>query len=103
MKKFTISKTKRYRKWADKQSAELIAIVDARLDRVVEGNFGDHKWFGEFGELRFKFSKGCRIYYTIRGNEIILLLLGGDKSSQKADFGKLKAIMQEIKKNKGDL
>lgn len=38
-------------------SDELVARIDARLDRVAHGNFGDHKWFGDIGELRFFFRK----------------------------------------------
>lgn len=103
MDKFLIKKSKRYKKWATKQSKELISIIDARLDRVADGNFGDHRWFGYFGELRFKFGAGCRIYYTIRGKQVVLLLQGGDKSSQDADIRFIKTIIKGIKAGKGDL
>jgi putative addiction module killer protein len=46
-------------------------------------------------ELRFFFGPGFRIYYTIKGERIIFLLTGGDKSSQKYDIVKARAIMED--------
>jgi len=47
-------------------------------------------------ELRFFFGPGFRIYYTIKGDRIIFLLTGGDKSSQKNDIVKARAIMEDL-------
>jgi putative addiction module killer protein len=63
--------------------------VKERLDRVVLGNLGDHKFIGDgVNELRLAFGAGYRIYYGKEENTIILLLCGGDKSTQKADIKK---------------
>ena len=63
--------------------------IKERLDRVRLGNMGDYKSVGNgVMELRFKFGSGYRIYYGEEGEKIILLLCGGDKSSQKRDIEK---------------
>lgn len=71
--------------------------VLARIDRIQNGNFGDFKSLGDnLFELRFFFGGGLRIYYTIRNNQIVLLLHGGDKSSQSKDIEKARRIIQEL-------
>ena len=63
--------------------------IKERLDRVALGNLGDHKFISDgVYELRLVFGSGYRIYYGNEGKEIILLLCGGDKSSQKKDIKK---------------
>ncbi len=71
--------------------------VLARLDRLKNGNFGDFKRIdNNLFELRFFFGSGLRIYYTIRGKQVILLLVGGDKSSQGKDIKQAKQILDEL-------
>ena len=70
--------------------------VQSRLTRLLENNFGDHKKIdNEISELRFKFGSGYRIYYTEIDNIIVLLINGGDKSTQNKDILKAKSILQE--------
>ncbi len=65
------------------------AKIITRFDRVAAGNFGDHKYLSEgVYELRFTYGKGIRIYYGKEEDTIILLLLGGDKSTQTRDVKK---------------
>jgi len=67
------------------------ARILARIDRLEEGNFGDHRFVGEgVVELRMDFGPGYRIYCGQDGPVIILLLCGGDKSTQDADINKAK-------------
>jgi len=62
------------------------AKIITRLGRVAAGNFGDHKYLCEgVYELRLTYGKGIRIYYGKEEDTIILLLLGGDKSTQTRD------------------
>lgn len=69
----------------------------ARLARVENGNFGDHKQVDRnLFELRFFFGPGYRIYYTVKGMQIVLLLVGGDKSSQAKDIEKAKSLIDEL-------
>ena len=70
--------------------------VQSRLTRLLENNFGDHKKIdNEISELRFKLGAGYRIYYTEIDNIIVLLINGGDKSTQSKDIIKAKSILQE--------
>ncbi len=72
-------------------------VIVKRLERVSLGNFGDHKKIdSKVSELRIDYGPGYRIYYTQRGKEIVLLLIGGDKSSQKSDIQKAKNLAAEI-------
>ena len=71
--------------------------IQARIDRVEDGNFGDHKVVGEgVSELRFFFGSGFRIYYCQRGEQIIILLAGGDKSSQESDISTAIALAKTV-------
>ena len=70
--------------------------VLARLARMENGHFGDFKTLEtNLYELRFFFGGGLRIYYTIRNGQIVLLLTGGDKSSQERDIAKARQLLAE--------
>jgi putative addiction module killer protein len=72
------------------------ARVITRLDRVVTGNFGDTKTVGDgVFELRFTFGSAFRVYYGLDGDALVVLLLGGDKSSQERDIVKAKEYWQD--------
>ena len=61
------------------------------------GNFGDAKSVGAgVFDLRFDFGPGYRVYYTERNGEIVVLLAGGDKSTQKQDIEKAKELAATI-------
>lgn len=67
------------------------AKIMNRISRAESGNFGDHRSVGEgVFELKIDFGPGYRVYYALDGQEIILLLLAGDKSSQSKDIEKSK-------------
>lgn len=71
------------------------------MDRVEQGNFGDYESVGDdVCELRFFFGSGYRIYFGEVGNTIVLLLCGGDKSSQKKDVKKAKEYWKEYQETK---
>ena len=61
--------------------------IARRIDRAESGNFGDHKSVGQgVSEMRIDVGKGYRVYYTIRGMQVVFLLCGGDKRSQQKDI-----------------
>ncbi|MBI2877392.1 MAG: type II toxin-antitoxin system RelE/ParE family toxin [Candidatus Tectomicrobia bacterium] len=63
--------------------------IRARINRVRLGNFGDCKSVGEgVSELRIDFGPGYRVYFGQEGTKIVILLCGGDKSSQAGDIRK---------------
>jgi putative addiction module killer protein len=71
--------------------------IKARIERAKAGNFGN--WSPEGGEVRamvIDYGPGYRLYYTVRGNKIIFLLCGGDKSTQKADIKQAHKLVKEI-------
>lgn len=78
---------------SDKKTKARILV---RLDRLIEGNFGDYKFLNEgIGELRFTFGPGFRIYFGMLGKDVIILLIAGDKSSQQKDIIKAKTYFQD--------
>lgn len=91
--------------WLDSlRDASFVRAVDARLTRVRDGNFGDHKSVGE-GVLELRVSKGpgLRIYYGLDGDTLVILLGGGDKSSQNQDISKAQELWREYKSSKEDI
>jgi putative addiction module killer protein len=77
-----------FQEWLDsRRDKTTIARVNARLDRIGSGNFGDTKSVG-FGvtELRLNFGSGYRIYYGLYKNKLVVLLSGGNKSTQTKDI-----------------
>ncbi|OQX00460.1 MAG: hypothetical protein BWK73_48350 [Thiothrix lacustris] len=91
---YVIETTEDFAAWFDALPRKVAFRITARIDRVKDGNFGDTKRLDEsLSELRFFFGSGYRVYYTIRGGAIVLLLAGGDKSSQTKDIKKAKALL----------
>ena len=73
------------------------ARIAKRIDRIAQGNFGDAKSVGDgVSELRFTFGPGYRVYYTRRGDVVVILLCGGDKGSQERDIERAKAMAKEV-------
>jgi putative addiction module killer protein len=70
--------------------------VRVRISRLRGGNFGDVKFFGSIGELRIDYGPGYRIYIAQRGLELVLLLCGGDKSTQRKDIDRARRILERI-------
>ncbi|SMM99450.1 FIG022160: hypothetical toxin [uncultured Candidatus Thioglobus sp.] len=86
---YEIIKTNTFDKWLYSLDAKNNGRVLTRLDRVALGNLGDHKQLNnDIFELRLFFGSGYRVYYTIKNNQIILLLCGGDKKTQSKDIKK---------------
>ncbi|WP_263079863.1 type II toxin-antitoxin system RelE/ParE family toxin [Endozoicomonas sp. Mp262] len=79
------------------QAAAKVATAQIRLERGLTSSI---KWFAGLGEYRINWGKGLRIYLAKDGDELIVLLGGGDKSSQKQDIIKAKALLSEYKQRK---
>ena len=68
----------------DKQAARRVQV---RIDRAEDGNFGDCVPVGEgVSEMRVHYGPGYRVYFVQRGMEVVILLAGGDKSTQSGDI-----------------
>ena len=89
-------KTNHFSAWLDTVDSLVRARVLARLARVEMGNFGDHNPVGDsVSELRLFFGAGYRIYYMQQGNQLVILLCAGDKSTQVKDIKLAKQIALE--------
>ena len=83
-----IRKTEVYARWIDRlRDIRARARILARVERLATGNPGDVKPVGEgVSELRIDYGPGYRVYYKKQGRKLIILLVGGDKSSQTRDI-----------------
>ncbi|MEN9724313.1 MAG: hypothetical protein RJB38_2299 [Pseudomonadota bacterium] len=85
-----------YRHWLDSLDVSVKARIQARIFRFQLGNLGDHKSVGKgVWEARIQFGPGYRVYFGKDGDRLILLLLGGSKSSQSRDIRKAQEYWSE--------
>lgn len=97
-----IRRTQEFAQWLKKlRDAAAKARINLRIRRVeLTGNLGDCKPVGKgVSEIRIDYGPGYRVYFARRGNEIILLLVGGDKSTQQHDIAKAKQLNMEYEQN----
>jgi len=94
---YKVKETELFSKWLLKlKDIRAKVSIIRRIKRVKVGNFGDHKSVGDrVSELRITTGQGYRVYYTQKGNEIIVLLIGGNKSTQSKDIEKAKEMAKE--------
>ena len=85
-----VEKTDEYRDWIDDlKDLTGRARILMRVDRLIHGNPGDHRNLTNgVSELKVDVGPGYRVYYSKRGSRLLLLLIGGDKSSQDKDIAK---------------
>ncbi len=86
----------RFREWLlGLRDARTIKKINQRLVLLEGGHLGDAKYFDGIGELRINHGPGYRLYFARRGAMLIVLLCGGDKSSQRRDIELAKAMAKE--------
>ncbi len=97
---YEIQTTTTFDKWFSKIKDKSTKYrLEARLSRLSKGNFGDTTPVASsLFELRLFFGPGFRIYYTLMDVKIVLLLCGGDKSSQSTDIEQAKILLTELNK-----
>ncbi len=93
-----IRETEIYARWFDKlRDRNAKGRIFVRLQRLALGNPGDVKSVGRgVRELRIPYGPGYRIYYCERGAELIILLAGGDKGSQRRDIRLAHELAQDV-------
>lgn len=93
-----VRRTAVFESWfAQLRDLEAKARINVRIRRLSLGNFGDAKSVGNgVSELRVHGGPGYRIYFVRRGNELVILLCGGDKAGQARDIAKAKELAKEI-------
>ena len=97
---FDIVQSEAYKVWFAKlKDRQAIARINARIRRISEsGHFGDTKSVGgSVNELRVDCGPGYRIYYLRHGSSMVVLLAGGDKSTQAGDIKRATEIAREWK------
>lgn len=76
---------------------QAVARINTRILRLRHGNLGDAKAVGGgVSEIRIDFGPGYRVYFTRRGSVLILLLCGGDKSTQRRDIERARRLAREF-------
>jgi len=98
---YFIEKTVEFDKWLRKlKDLRAKAKILFRIQKLEnDEHFGDCKPVGNgISELRINFAKGYRIYFKEKDGKIIILLIGGDKSTQQKDIVKAKEILDKLKK-----
>ncbi len=89
---------KPFKEWMDGLDINTRAKIRIRLDRVRLGNLGKNRHVGEgVYELKIDYGPGYRVYYALNGKTVVLLLVGGDKSTQRKDILQAKAYWQDHK------
>lgn len=95
---FTVKTTPEFDAWLNGLKDRMARLrLGRRLDKVQRGNLGDVRYLGDdIYEMREFFGPGWRMYYTRRSETIIVMLGGGDKSSQASDIAKAKQILARL-------
>ncbi|MBF2789651.1 MULTISPECIES: type II toxin-antitoxin system RelE/ParE family toxin [Enterobacter] len=95
-----------FEEWVTKmkrKDPELAFRILLRIDRAEKGNFGDYRYLREGGwELKIDCGPGYRIYFSVQHRKILLLLIGGDKKSQKTDVKLAIDYWKDHQKDKPD-
>lgn len=95
---FIVRQTEEFVAWLDDLKDKRAQVrIAARLRQVEAGNLGDWQPVeGEVSELRVHYGPGYRLYFTRRGNVIVVVLSAGDKSTQKRDIRRALKMASEI-------
>ena len=95
---FTVRQTQEFQDWLDALKDHRAQVrIAARLRLAEAGNLGDWKPVGgEVSEMRVEFGPGYRLYFTRRGSILVVMLAGGDKSTQARDIKRAQRILKEL-------
>ena len=95
---FTVRQTQEFQDWLDALKDQRAQVrIAARLRLAEAGNLGDWKPVGnEVSEMRVAFGPGYRLYFTRRESILIVMLAGGDKSTQARDIRRAQQILKHL-------
>jgi putative addiction module killer protein len=94
----SIQTTEAFDDWfSNLKDRQAVARIQARIDRAEDGNFGDCAPVGEgVSEMRIHYGPGYRVYFAQRGRELVILLAGGDKTTQSRDIHAALTLAREL-------
>ncbi len=95
---FEVRLSATFRDWLDDLVDDVAAAAVAeRLLRIRRGLFGDHASIGDkVSELRIHYGAGYRVYFTLRGRQVVILLVGGTKRTQARDIRRARTMAQQL-------
>jgi putative addiction module killer protein len=95
---YLIQQTEAFAVWhSDLRDLRAKVAIARRIERVAAGVLGDVKALGgDLSELRVDIGPGYRLYFTMRGGVLVILLAGGDKRTQAADIKRARKLAQEV-------
>jgi putative addiction module killer protein len=95
---YLIQQTEAFAAWhAGLRDLRAKVAIARRIERVAAGTLGDVKSLGsDLSELRLDIGPGYRLYFTMRGGVLVILLAGGDKRTQAADIKRARKLAQEV-------
>jgi putative addiction module killer protein len=101
---FQIRETLEFANWFESlRDRKASAKIADRIRRAGDGNFGDVKHAGSgLSEMRIDYGPGYRVYLSQRGNELVILLCGGDKRTQDRDIKRAKQLRSELDHDSGN-
>jgi putative addiction module killer protein len=96
-----VIKSETFANWVDGlRDRVAVARIEVRIARMADGNPGDVKPLGNgISEMRVNYGPGYRVYFLQRGDTVVILLCGGDKSTQNKDVTKAYELAEEWKQN----
>ena len=99
-----IRETEVYKKWFSTiKDRKTKSVIDVRIRRVSLGNFGDVEPVGKgVSELKIDYGPGFRVYFLNQRDIIVILLCGGEKSTQSKDIKKAQELAQRIKEQSNE-
>ena len=94
---YEVVQTREFERWQrGLRDSRAVARVTTAVERLQLGLVGDYKSVGgEVSEIRITYGPGYRLYYTMKGKQLVILLCGGSKSSQKRDIARARKLKDE--------
>ena len=101
---YSLQLTSEFESWLDGLKDKISQVrIAARLRQIESGNLGDWKAVGDrISEMRVHFGPGYRLYFTRKGNVLIIMLAGGSKSSQTRDITIARNILLQLEAESGE-
>ena len=94
---YDVVQTKEFERWhKGLRDSRAVARVTTAVERLQLGLIGDYKSVGGgISEIRITYGPGYRLYYTMKGKQLVILLCGGDKSNQKRDIARARKLRDD--------